>query len=206
MKEETSPLLTQAPGQFKSDALDLQRLSASATKKSRRPNISNVTTLYSFSLLLHLIALALWLGGIVFLLVVLGPAVHELEPRIAITTLNRGRLGLETASWIAIGLLLLTGVFNLFARMSVNGATMGESYGILLSVKLLVFGAMVGHHCLQVFKYAPAIASLTGALPQATASWPEPLLSHWRRWFLLLKINAALGPIAVLLGLALTQT
>jgi hypothetical protein len=31
------------------------------------------------------------------------------------------------------------------------------------------------------------------------------LLSQWRRWFLLLKINAALGPIVVLLGLALTQ-
>jgi putative copper export protein len=164
-----------------------------------------MTIWYSLSLLIHLIALALWLGGIVFFLIVLGPAVYELEPRIAITTLNQGRLGLETASWIAIGLLLLTGMVNLLARAPQPGAEINESYRILLGVKLFVFGAMVVHHCLQVFKYAPAIARLTAALPQATASWPDALLSHWRRWFLLLKINAALGPIAVLLGLELAN-
>jgi putative copper export protein len=164
-----------------------------------------MTIWYSLSLLIHLIALALWLGGIVFFLIVLGPAVHELEPRIAITTLNQGRLGLETASWIAIGLLLITGILNLVARASATGAVVSESYGILLAVKLFVFGAMVVHHCLQVFKYAPVIAGLTSALPQVVPSWPEALLSNWRRWFLLLKINAALGPICVMLGLALAN-
>ena len=162
-------------------------------------------SLHSFSLLIHLVALGLWLGGIVFFLVVLGPAVHELEPRIAVMTLNRGRVGLEVASWIAIGLLFLTGIFNLIARAPA-GPKVGESYGILLGIKLVVFGAMVAHHCLQVFKHAPAIARLTSTLPQAFPSWPEPLLAHWRRWFLLLKINAALGPIAVLLGLALAKS
>jgi putative copper export protein len=166
---------------------------------------SFVTTWYSFSLLVHLVALALWLGGIVFFLVVLGPAVHELEPRIAVTTLNQGRLGLENASWIAIGLLLLTGIFHLVGRARPEGASMSESYGILLAIKLFVFFAMVAHHCLQFFKYAPAISSLTAQLPKGMTAWPEPLLSHWRRWFLFLKINAALGPIAVLLGLALTN-
>jgi putative copper export protein len=165
-----------------------------------------MATWYSFSLLIHLIALALWLGGIVFFLVVLGPAVHELEPQIAIMTLNKGRLGLETASWIAIGLLLLTGVLNLLARVPPAGAAIGVSYGILFGIKLFIFSAMVMHHCLQVFKYAPKIAGSTAQLSQGTSFWPEPLLSYWRRWFFLLKINAALGPIAVLLGLALTKT
>ena len=164
-----------------------------------------MTTWYSFSLLIHLIALALWVGGIVFFLIVLGPAVQELEPGIAITTLNQGRLGLETASWIAIGLLLLTGIFNLLARAVFTGTELSESYGIIFGIKLFVFGAMVVHHCLQVFKYAPAISDLTAKTPQALNAWPEPLLAHWRRWFLLLKINAALAPIAVLLGLALVK-
>ena len=164
-----------------------------------------MTTWYSLSLLIHLLALALWLGGIVFFLVVLGPAVHELEPRIAVATLNQGRLGLEAASWIAIGLLLLTGILNLVARVPQTGAGLSESYGIFLGIKLFVFAAMVVHHCLQVFKYAPVISGLTAQLPQDAASWPEPLLFHWRRWFFLLKINAALGPIAVLFGLALAK-
>lgn len=155
--------------------------------------------------MVHLIALALWLGGMVFFLVVLGPAVQELEPRNAAKTLNQGRVGLETLSWIAIGLLLVTGIFNLQVRLAAAGASLSESYGIILGVKLFIFGAMVVHHCLQVFKYAPAISGLTAELPQNLSAWPEPLLSHWRRWFLLLKINAALGPIAVLLGLALIK-
>ena len=159
----------------------------------------------ALSLMLHVIAIALWLGAMVFFLVVLGPAVYELEPRIAITTLNRGRIGLEFISWIAIGLLLLTGIFNLLARASAATIVIGETYAVILGVKLFFFAAMVVHHCLQVFKYAPAIADLTARLPHDLESWPEPLLSHWRRWFLLLKINAALGPLVVLLGLNLAK-
>ena len=34
-------------------------------------------------------------------------------------------------------------------------------------------------------------------------AWPEPLLAHWKKWFLLLKINAILGPVVLLLGLGL---
>jgi putative copper export protein len=165
----------------------------------------SVTTWYSLSLAVHLIALALWLGGIIFFLVVLGPAVQELTPRNAIKTLNQGRIGLETLSWVAIGLLLATGIFNLIVRLPEAGASLSESYGIILGIKLFIFGAMVVHHCLQVFKYAPRIAGLTAALPQDLPAWPETLLSYWRRWFLLLKINAALGPVAVLLGLALEK-
>jgi hypothetical protein len=65
---------------------------------------------------------------------------------------------------------------------------------------------MVVHHCLQVFKYGPKIASLTAQLPAVTNSWPEPLLTHWRKWFLLLKINAALGPVVMFLGIALLKS
>ncbi|HEY7217131.1 MAG TPA: hypothetical protein VH985_01965 [Candidatus Binatia bacterium] len=159
----------------------------------------------ALSAMVHLIAIAMWLGGMVFFLIVCGPAVHDLEPQIAIKTMNQARVGLENAAWIAIGLLLLTGVVNLLARVPPSGSMLSRSFVIVLSLKLVLFGTMVLHHCLQVFKYAPAISSLTAQLPRGLNAWPEPLLSHWRRWFLLLKINAALGPIVVLLGVALVQ-
>jgi len=165
-----------------------------------------MTSWYSLSLLLHLVAIALWLGGIVFFLVVIGPAVHELEPMIAISTMNQSRIGLELISWTAIALLLLTGAINLVLRIQAASLPAGESYTILLSTKLFLFGAMAMHHGLQVFKYAPRIAALTAALRPNTPEWPEPLLANWRRWFLLLKINAGLGPVVVLLGLALTKS
>jgi putative copper export protein len=162
--------------------------------------------LESLATLIHIIAVALWVGAMVFFLVVLGPCVNALEPRIAIQTLNRGRIGFETISWIAIGLLLLTGVFNLLQRLSVSTAVTGEFYTVILTIKLFVFGAMLAHHFLQTFRYAPAIAKLTTELPESSNHWPEALLGQWRRWFLLLKFNAALGPIAILLGLNLVKT
>ncbi len=165
---------------------------------------STVAVWDSISLLLHLLAAALWLGAIVFFLAVIGPAAQGLEPKIAIRTMNQGRIGLETLSWSAIGVLLLTGIFLLAARLQA-GATLDGAFGILLGVKLFLFIAMAVHHGLQVFKYAPQIAELTEKLPPGGTEWPEPLLSHWRRWFFLLKINAALGPLAVLLGLALVK-
>lgn len=160
---------------------------------------------YTFSLFLHLVGIALWLGGIAFFLVVFGPAVHELQPGVGIRTLDRGRISLEAISWTAIALLLMTGIVNLILQNQAIRAPQGSFYTTLLAVKLFFFAAMLLHHCLQVFKYAPKIASMTAQLPQDADAWPEPLLTCWRKWFLLLKINAALGPIVTLLGLALVK-
>jgi putative copper export protein len=159
----------------------------------------------TLSLFFHLVGLALWLGSIGFFLVVFGPAVHDLPPSLGIRTLNHGRLSLEAISWAGIGLLLVSGIINLILRNQEPSATPGHFYTIVLAVKLFLFVAMVVHHCLQVFKYGPKIASLTADLGAVTDSWPEPLLAQWRKWFLLLKINAALGPIVTLLGLALIK-
>ena len=162
--------------------------------------------LESLATLIHILGVALWVGAMVFFLVVLGPSVNAVEPRIAIQALNRGRIGFETISWIGIGLLLLTGVFNLLQRVSVSTIATGQFYTVILTIKLFVFGAMVAHHFLQTFRYAPAIAKLTSELPESSNHWPEALLAQWRRWFLLLKFNAALGPIAILFGLHLVKT
>ena len=158
---------------------------------------------YALSLLLHLVALALWLGGIVFFLVVLGPAAHDLRPGIGVRTLNQGRIALEALSWTAIGLLAITGTINLILARDGAGLVPGRFYALTLSVKLFLFFAMLVHHCLQVFKYAPPIAALTAQTSAETMVWPEPLRAHWQKWFMLLKLNAGLGPIAVLLGVAL---
>ncbi|HXV83453.1 MAG TPA: hypothetical protein VEG60_26645 [Candidatus Binatia bacterium] len=161
---------------------------------------------YLLSLFFHLIGLILWLGAIVFFLVVFAPAVHHLEPGVGMRTLNYGRSVLEAASWAGIALLLVSGITNLILRNEEFGIPQNHFYMIALSVKLLLFVAMVVHHGLQVFKYRPKIESLTTELPAFSDAWPEPLLTYWRKWFLLLKINAALGPIVTLLGVALVKT
>ena len=164
-----------------------------------------MTRLHSLNLLLHLVALAMWLGGIAFFLIVFGPAVHELKPVLGLNLLNRGRMTFEVLSWTGIGLLVLTGLLNLVLRSEMTAGDLGQHYLAILSVKLVLFVAMVIHQALQVFKYGPKIAALTNDAAMTIDTWPEPLRSHWQKWFMFLKINATIGPIATLLGLALVR-
>jgi uncharacterized membrane protein len=164
-----------------------------------------MTSWQTLSLFLHLLALSLWLGSITFFLVVFGPAVHELKPGVGIQVLNRGRIALESVAWIGIVLLMITGTANLIFRNQTSAGNLGQDYMIILSIKLFVFTAMLIHHSLQVFKYGPKIGALTPEAGIETPSWPEPLRSPWQRWFMLLKVNAALAPVAILLGLWLIK-
>ena len=174
--------------------------------------------LQTLSLWLHIVAVALWVGAIAFFLFVFGPAVYTLPAGAGVRALNHGRRSLEALSWIAMILVLITGLFNLVARGAGSGFELGAGYYTVLSLKLFLFLAMVFHHFLQALKYAPEIASHTARAKadlearfdsahraELVEAWPEPLLALWKRWFLLLKINAALGPIVLLLGLGLAR-
>ena len=167
-------------------------------------NVNLVATFQSLNLWLHLIFMAVWIGGMVFFLFVFAPAVHSLAPADGIRALSHGRRSFEILSWIALNLLFLTGVLNFLFRAMASGLHLGVVYYSILALKLLLFLAMTVHHSLQAFKYAPKIAALTSQSGDGVVSWPEPLLANWSKWFRLLKINTTLGAVVLLLGLALS--
>jgi uncharacterized membrane protein len=181
------------------NAVDLQRFCPDVKQNAA------MGSWVALSLLFHLVGLALWVGAIAFFLVVFAPAAHDLPPYAGLHTLNHGRIFLEAISWMGIALLLVSGITNMVLRQQ-PGTPADYFYPVILSIKLFLFVAMVVHHCLQVFKYGPRIAALTAEVATLAESWPEPLLTQWRRWFLLLKINAALGPVVTLLGVALIKS
>ncbi|MBI3062252.1 MAG: hypothetical protein HYY83_09800 [Deltaproteobacteria bacterium] len=181
-------------------------------------DVTLLVHLSSVNLWLHIVSLALWVGAIAFFLFVFGPAVRTLPAGAGIQALNSGRRSLEALSWIAMTFVLITGLFNLVLRGAGSGFELGAGYTTVLSLKLFLFLAMVFHHFLQALKYAPEIASHTARAKadlearfdsahraEPVEAWPEPLLALWKRWFLLLKINATLGQIALLLGLGLAR-
>lgn len=160
----------------------------------------------SLNLWLHLISLSLWLGAIVFFLIVFAPAVHTLKSGTGIQVLDKGRRALHLLSWIAIIILLISGVGNFILRGAQSGFQFAPGYYAILGIKFFFVLAMILHQSLQSFKYASRIASLTGQTAPDVQAWPEPLLAHWQKWFVLLKINAALGVIVLVLGLALSKS
>jgi uncharacterized membrane protein len=167
-------------------------------------HVDFLPALQSANLWLHLVTVAVWVGGMTFFLFVFGPAVYSLAPADGIRALNHGRESLQMLSWIAIHLLFLTGVLNFYFRAAASGVHPETGYYWILAAKLLLFLAMIFHHSLQAFKYAPKIASATDATAAGAGLWPGPLTAAWKKWFMLLKINTTLGIIALLLGLALS--
>ncbi|MBI3059561.1 MAG: hypothetical protein HYY81_09705 [Deltaproteobacteria bacterium] len=101
---------------------------------------------------------------------------------------------------------MITGTCNLIFRGAGSQWQFGAAYYSILTIKLFLFLAMLLHQSFQTFKYAPEIAALSARSEPGIQSWPEPLLAHWKKWFLLLKINATLGPIVLLLGLGLSRS
>jgi len=159
----------------------------------------------AFNLLLHLVAAALWLGGSAFFWVAFGPAVHSLDSAAYTRALNRGRLALESMAWFGIALLMLTGMVNLLLRSYATNAHLGRPYMIVLAIKLFLFVAMLAHHTLQVFKYGPKIAALSGEAAAGSNASLEPLRAQWQKWFILLKLNAGVGVVITLLGVVLVR-
>jgi uncharacterized membrane protein len=148
--------------------------------------------LQALNLWIHILSLSVWIGGMLFFLLVFAPAVRSLQPGPSIAVLNLGRRYFQAASWIAINLLFITGMINLIFRGTSSEFAPGSGYYLVLGIKLLLYLTMVLHHCFQAFKYAPRITSLSAQTSRDTSTWPEDLLSLWKKWFVLLKINATL--------------
>jgi hypothetical protein len=164
----------------------------------------SVTPLFlsTLSSTLHLISVGAWVGLMLFFLFVFGPVVRQLSPGAGIAALNRGREYFQGISSILIVAILLTGVIS-FAARTRQGLSSDSGFTWILGLKIFLFCAMSVHHVLQAAKYSPRLTELTAQAVPCSQAWAEPLVSLWRRWFLLLKMNAALGAFALLLGLFL---
>jgi uncharacterized membrane protein len=151
------------------------------------------------ALWLHVLAAMVWTGALAFFGVAFAPAARSLAPEEAIAAFERGRRALQTLSWIAIQILLLTGALNVYFRL--HAGDPGAFYLWTLAVKVLLFGAMVFHQSLQAFKYGPRIAAAAECGETQAAS--PTLRENLTRWTALLNINTAIGLVVLLLGIFL---
>ncbi len=108
----------------------------------------------------HLMAVVTWVGGNIFYLAVLRPAMRAGEtPRFLGRQVGAEFKGVvETALWV----LLVTGVLLLTERLSV---VLSVAYGVILALKLALFGVM-----------AIIALALGRGGPRRTDS---PLEAHW---------------------------
>jgi putative copper export protein len=133
----------------------------------------------------HLVAATAWVGGSIFYLVALTPALREAGPAPAVAA-KVGEFFRKVVS-TSMGVLVLTGVYLTFDRLAT--ATLGPAYLIVLGLKIVVALAMMG---LALYQAQEGVSRLRRA--RAHSGW----------WTAVPRLILALGLLAFVLGALLT--
>ena len=155
------------------------------------------------SVVVHLLAAFVWLGGMLFLGAVGAPALRAVEPPALRQRLfsDLGRR-FRTVGWVAIGALLVTGILNLHFRgwlaVMDERAFWGTVAGRALAFKLLAVLVMVVASAVHDFVLGPRASTVEAGSPEA--------LRLRRRAALLARANAIVGVLLVVAAARLARS
>ncbi len=162
--------------------------------------------LYLLSVWLHILAASVWIGGIVFLSLVLVPVSRNPDYRSVASSIIQGTgTRFRMVAWICLSVLILSGGFNLYFRgLSLAGFFRGllgqGSFGTLLTIKLLLVSIILSISALHDFLIGPRAMRLWQADPAS----PEALRLR-RLASLIGRINLILALLVVALGITLVR-
>jgi uncharacterized membrane protein len=127
--------------------------------------------LYVTSIVVHILAVAIWLGGGAFLGIVLAPVLRRPENRaIAAGLFERTAMRFRLVSWVCLALVVVTGVLSLALRgvgmtEVLQGEFWGSPFGVALAHKLalvlfilvltVVHDSIIGPRALQQWREDP---------------------------------------------------
>lgn len=144
-----------------------------------------MTTLALLIRWLHVLAAMLWVGGMLFVALVLVPAARRLEdPALRARLIRETGVRFRTVGWIALAVMIATGLLNLWFRSYLLASPRFHA-----KVGLVVLA--LGLAALHDFVLGPR-AGRPGADPRARAR------ASW-----LARVNVLVALAIVLLGLAL---
>lgn len=162
--------------------------------------------MYQVAVFIHVLSAMLWVGGLLFLALVVVPAVRPLPPA------ERGALLLAVGErfrpvgWVCIALLLgsgllLAGYRGITVEALLAGQLPVSQFGRLLGIKLLLVGGMIGLSFVHDVVLGPRSARLL-----ARADLPAAEVARLRRrsaWTARLSLLLALAVVG--LAVALTR-
>lgn len=140
--------------------------------------------LYILSVWLHVLAAITWVGGMIFLVIVLVPTIKQPDFREqAMLIVQVSGQKFKTVGWACLITLVLTGTTNIFLRgLGPSLATRefwGTSLGILLSIKLTLVASIITLSAIHDFVIGPKAVAAWKVDPlgtntirlRAAASW-----------------------------------
>ena len=161
-------------------------------------------TLYLLSVWIHVISAIVWIGGSVFLALILVPAMRQSEHRgVAASIVSWTGRRLRTIGWICFGLFIATGTFNLgFRGYSwgdlFDGSLFAGPFGETLATKLGLFAIILVLSAVHDFYVGPKATALIQADPGSAQAQKLRRAASW-----LGRLNLLLALVVVFLGVML---
>ncbi len=163
--------------------------------------------LFVLSVWIHILAAATWIGGSLFLVIVLVPTTREPEFREQGSFLiHRVARRFSWVGWSCFGLLIATGVFNLFVRGGMGRGLIGSgefwsgSYGKVFAWKLAFVGIILVLSAVHDFFLGPLAVRARIENPGSLETGRLRLMVRWAG-----RVNLLLGLAVVGLGVALVR-
>ena len=100
-------------------------------------------TAYLISVFVHVICAAFWVGGMLFIPLILVPCIRQQPNRVLL--LHKTGIKFRFYGWLAVIILFITGILNMYFRglpLTIDFFTT-SNYGKLLSIKLALFVLML---------------------------------------------------------------
>lgn len=154
-------------------------------------------TIHLISIWLHILAAAVWIGGMAALGLLLVPLLRrEQFQHVARPLLYASALRFRWIGWGALGVLIVTGLFNVRAQGMVWSAWLdphfwGTAWGQALAWKLLLVAGTLGVSAIHDFYFGPKAIRLMQTAP---GSEEAERMRWWSSW---------LGRLTLLLSLAI---
>lgn len=115
---------------------------------------------YLFSVWLHILAAIVWIGGMLFLVMVIVPWLRKGDRAQAAAILRDTGHRFRNIGWACFGLLFATGLFNLYARGVrpgdfLRGEWLASPFGHAVVIKLTLFAAVIAISAVHDFSVGP---------------------------------------------------
>jgi copper resistance protein D len=148
---------------------------------------------YQLTVLIHILAAMVWVGGMLFMALILVPATRKLSPAERRYLFEQTGHRFRVVGWICVAILVVTGIGNLYFHgigwaTFVSGDILTTTFGRILTAKLLLIVLMVVVTAIHDFYLGPASARAEGDIAQLTC---------------LRRASGTLGRLSALLALAI---
>ncbi len=163
-----------------------------------------MSALYYVSVTIHVLSALVWLGGMFFLALVGAPVLRAVEnPELRQRLFDQLGYRFRSVGWLSLGVLLVTGVVNLWYRGALNMALwrdpafVSSGWAMALQIKLAAVVVMLVVEAYHDFVLGPRAG-------QVTARSPEALVLRQRASFFA-RVSAIAGIVIILAAVRLAR-